>query len=94
MKIKLIQSGGLLPVTREAVSEVNWTKEEISKLLKRISLKANPGAMAIRDGIDHTIEIDDKEVAVDLNRASGKYAETFNQLRSNLKTVKNSPLKT
>ena len=88
MKIKLVQSGGFLPVTSEAVAEVNWTKEEIRKLLKEISLKQQHGASAVRDGIDHTIEINRKEIPVDLGKASGKYAEVLAQLRDNLKIVK------
>ena len=88
MKIKLVQSGGFLPVTKEAVTEVDWTKEESDKILSQIAVKDNQKSSRVRDGIDHTIEIDNKEVTVNLEKASGKYAEVFDRLRKNLKIVK------
>lgn len=36
MKIKLQRLGGLLPVTREATTEVDWTDGEFQQLLKSI----------------------------------------------------------
>ncbi|MEP7141223.1 MAG: hypothetical protein ABI707_00070 [Ferruginibacter sp.] len=88
MKIKLVQSGGLLPVTKEAVTEVDWTKDESEHLLNQIAVDDNQKSSMVRDGIDHTIEINNKEVAVNLEKASGKYAEVFDHLKKNLKIVK------
>jgi hypothetical protein len=88
MKIKLVQSGGFLPVTSEAETEVNWSKEEVGKLLDQIRLKQGHGASALRDGIDHSIEIDHQEIPVDLAKASGKYAEVLGRLRDSLKIIK------
>jgi len=88
MKIKLVQSGGLLPVTKEALTEVDWTKEECENILSQIALKDNNYSSPVRDGIDYTIEINNKEVGVDLEKATGKYAEIFAQLKKNLKIVK------
>jgi hypothetical protein len=88
MKIKLVQSGGLLPVTKEAATEVDWTKEECESILSQIAVEENKKSSQIRDGIDHTIEINNKEVTVNLEKASGKYAEVFDRLKKNLKIVK------
>lgn len=88
MKIKLVQSGGLLPVTKEAVTDVDWTKEESKKFLNEIAADDKKKSSQVRDGIDHTIEIDNKEVSVDLEKVSGKYAEVFDHLKKNLKIVK------
>lgn len=88
MKIKLVQSGGFLPITKEAVAEVDWTKEETEKILSQIAVKRDQKSSQVRDGIDHTVEINNKEVTVDLEKASGKYAEVFDRLKKNLKIVK------
>ena len=88
MKIKLVQSGGFLPVTKEAVAEVNWTKEESEHILSHIMVDDSKTSSQVRDGIDHTIEINNKEVTVDLAKAPKKYAEIFDQLMKNLKIVK------
>ena len=88
MKIKLVQSGGLLPVTKEAVTDVDWTNEESENILNEIAVGDNQKSSLVRDGIDHTIEINNKEVTVNLEKASGKYAEVFDRLRKNLKIVK------
>ena len=88
MKIRLVQSGGFLPVTKVAVTEVDWTKEEGEDFLSEIAVDDSKKSSQVRDGIDHTIEIDDKEVTVDLKKASGKYAEIFEELKNNLKIVK------
>ncbi len=88
MKIKLVQSGGLLPVTKEAATDVDWSKEEVEKILSHIAVKDDKKSSQVRDGIDHTIEINNKEVPVDLDKASGKYAEVFDHLRKNLKIIK------
>ena len=88
MKIKLVQSGGLLPVTKEAVTDVDWTQEESKKFLNEIAADDNKKSSQVRDGIDHTIEIDNKEVPVDLEKVPGKYAEVLDHLKKNLKIVK------
>jgi hypothetical protein len=88
MKIKLVQSGGLLPVTKEAVTDVDWTNEESEKILSQIAVDDSKKSSQVRDGIDHTIEINNKEVTVNLEKASGKYAEVFDHLKKNLKIVK------
>jgi hypothetical protein len=87
MKIKLVQSGGLLPVKKEAIAEVDWDKDECENILKDISLPDNYHSL-VRDGINYTVEINNKEIEVDLSKAKGKYAATFQQLKKNLKIVK------
>lgn len=87
MKIKLVQSGGFLPITKEAVTEVDWSKEDSNHFLDQIAIKDSAGS-PVRDGIDYTIEIDGREVPVSLEKASGKYATVLNQLKNDLKIVK------
>lgn len=87
MKIKLVQSGGFLPVTKEAETDVDWTKEESEDLLKHVEVK-DAGSSPVRDGIYHTLEINNKEVAVDPEKAPQKYAHVFSRLKKELKIVK------
>ena len=88
MKIKLIESGGFIPLTKEAVAEVDWTPEECEKILGQIAVKQDKRASLKRDAIDHTIEIGSKEIPVDLENLKGPHKEVFNKLRSDLKIVK------
>ena len=88
MKIKLTQSGGFIPVTKEASAEVDWTKEESDQLMKQIAVTASQPPSQVRDGIGHTVEIDGKEIPVDVDKASGKFADVLDKLKMNLKIVK------
>jgi len=88
MKIKLTQSGGFIPITKEASTEVDWTREESEKLIKQIAVTSNQPPSQVRDGIGHTVEIDGKEIPVDVDKASGKFADVLEKLKKNLKIVK------
>ncbi|MEJ7587838.1 MAG: hypothetical protein WKI04_09795 [Ferruginibacter sp.] len=88
MKIKLVQKGGFLPIRKEAVTEVDWTKEEGENFLSQVAIDEQKNSSRIRDGIDHTIKINNKEVTIDLEKAAGKYAKIFEALKKNLKIVK------
>ena len=87
MKITLVQSGGLLPVTRRASTEVDWTKEESDDVLRQITIPYSQEPSPVRDGIDFTLEINGSELTVDVDKASGKYARVFNHLKKNLQIV-------
>ncbi len=88
MKIKLIQSGGFIPITRVASAEVDWTKEESDNLIRQIAVIVNQPPSQVRDGIWHTVEIDGKEIPVDVDKASGKFADVLDKLKMNLKILK------
>ena len=88
MKITLVQSGGLLPVTRQASTEVDWTKEESDNVLRQITVPYSQAPSPVRDGIDFTLEINGSEITVDVDKASGKYARVLSNLKKNLQIVK------
>ncbi len=88
MKIKLVQSGGFLPVTKEAITDADLTKEECESMLKQIAVTAKHKSSPIRDGIGYTIEINNKEIDIDIEKASGKSAKILAHLKKNLKIVK------
>ena len=84
-----MQSGGLLPITKEASTEVDWTQEECASLLKEIAVPANKSQKSlVRDGIDHSIEINGKETQINVEKAPGKFAVVLDQLKNNLKILK------
>ena len=87
MRIKLIQSGGLLALTKEADADVNWTQDETDNLEKQIALPADYSS-AIRDGFNYTLEINSKEININLTKVPPKYSEIFDNLKKNLKIVK------
>lgn len=88
MKIKLVQSGGFLPVTKEAVTEADLSKEECENMLKQIAVTAKHKSSLVRDGIGYTIELNNKEIDIDIEKASGKSAEILEYLKKNMKIVK------
>lgn len=88
MIIKLVQSGGIISIIKEASSKVNWTKEECDIMLKKIAVTNGAGNRQVRDGINYTLEIDGEEMSVDINKADGKFLEVFKKLKSHLKIIK------
>lgn len=86
MKIKLIESGGIVPVNKEAELEVGWTKEECDTLLKTINYSG--GAGSARDAIGHSLVVQGKETDIQLSKVPAKYKSVFNQLVKNLQFVK------
>lgn len=87
MKIKLQRVGGILPVLKEAAAEVNWTTEEMEKLLGSIGLQEKVDTKS-RDATSHFLEIEGKTVPVDLKKVPSRYKTFFEGLEADLKFVK------
>lgn len=83
MKIRLVRSGGFLPVTKVAETEVNLTEKEIDGLLKAI--KHDPSAPRIKDGNYFELTVGDKSIPVDLDKVPEKYRTLFTRLKNDLK---------
>jgi hypothetical protein len=86
MKIKLIRTGGFIPVTKMAEVEVNFTDQEIVRLIEVI--RPDPSAPRIKDGNNYQLNIGTKNTTVDLEKVPEEYKELFNRLKSELKIVK------
>ncbi|MDE3249150.1 MAG: hypothetical protein KGO82_10845 [Bacteroidota bacterium] len=78
MKIKLVETGGIVPLNKEAEAETEWTKEECEHLLKLIA--SNTAGSAARDAISHSLIVNRKETPIDLSKLPAKYRTLFNQL--------------
>jgi len=86
MKIKLIRTGGFIPITKVAEAEVNFTDQELVRLIEVI--KPDLSAPRIKDGNNYQLNIGTKNTTVDLEKVPEEYKELFNKLKSELKIVK------
>lgn len=86
MKITLIRTGGIIPVTKKAAKEVDWNEKDLDKLITVIKADDKPGEM--RDNTQYQLMYNEQSIPVDLERIPKKYEKTFEGLKDNLKIVK------
>lgn len=86
MKIKLIRTGGFIPITKAAETEVNLSEQELQKLLEII--KSDPDQNRIKDGNYYELTAGNKSAPVDLEKVPEEYMDLFTRLKSNLKIMK------
>jgi hypothetical protein len=88
MKLKLVRTGGFIPVTKVAEAEVSLTDKELDRLLEII--QPDPDAPKIKDGNYYELTIGDNRTPVDLEKVPDEYKPLFNQLKSNLRIRRES----
>lgn len=86
MKIKLIRTGGFIPVTKVAETEVNLTVKELDTLLEVI--QPDPAAKRIKDGNYYEITVGSNRRPVDLEKVPDEYKGIFTKLKNELKILK------
>jgi hypothetical protein len=86
MKIKLVRTGGFIPITRAAEAEADLTDEEITTLLATI--QSSSTAPRIKDGHYWELIVGSRVSPVDLEKVPDEYKELFDKLKSTLKIVK------
>jgi len=86
MKIKLIRTGGFIPVTKMAETEINITDSEMGILLKVI--RAEPESPRIKDGSYYELAVGSANIPVDLNKVPAEYQQLFIKLKEDLKIIK------
>ena len=86
MKIKLIRSGGFIPVIKAAEADVDISVREMEGLLEIIH--HDPAAPKLKDGNSWELTIGRKSIAVDLEKVPDEYKAIFDQLKNDLKIVK------
>jgi hypothetical protein len=86
MKIKLIRTGGFIPITKVAEAEADFTDQELIRLIEVI--KPDPSAPRIKDGNNYQLNIGTKNTPVDLEKVPEEYRELFDKLKSELKIIK------
>ena len=86
MKIKLIRTGGFIPITKAAETEVNLSDKELANLL--IIIKPDPAAPRIKDGNYYELNVGSNSTPVDLEKVPDEYKDLFSKLKSDLKIIK------
>jgi len=86
MKIKLIRTGGFLPITREAEADVNLSDKQVKQLLEIIQHDRIPSP--IKDGHYYLLDIGTKRTLVDLEKVPDEYKALFSKLKDDLKIIK------
>jgi len=86
MKIKLIRTGGFIPVIRMAETEINISDSDLGILLKVI--RAEPDAPKIKDGNYYELTVGSARIPVDLNKVPAEYQKLFIKLKEDLRIIK------
>lgn len=86
MKIKLVRTGGFIPVTKAAETEVNLTDKEMVSLLDVI--QPDPNSYRVKDGNHYELTAGKYSSPVDLEKVPDEYKALFSKLKSDLKIIK------
>ena len=86
MQITLIRTGGIIPITKKADKEVDWSQDEMNELLKLISEDEDPGQK--RDATGYQLKNNAGTFSIDLEKVPALYKKTFDELKDNLTIVK------
>ena len=86
MKIKLIRTGGFIPITKAVETEVNMTDKEMDRLLQVI--QRDPVSPRIKDGSYYELTVGSSSTPVDLEKVPDDYKTLFSKLKNELKIVK------
>ena len=86
MKIKLIRTGGFLPITKEAEADVNLSDKQVNQLFKII--QPDRIASPIKDGHYYLLSIGTNSTPVDLEKVPEEYKALFSKLKGDLKIIK------
>ncbi len=86
MKIKLIRTGGFIPITKSAETEVNLSEQELANLL--VTIKHDPAAPRIKDGNYYELTVGSDSTPVDLEKVPDEFKNLFSRLKSDLRIIK------
>jgi hypothetical protein len=86
MKIKLVRTGGFIPIIKAAEAEADLSEQDLASLLKII--KSSPSAPRIKDGNSWELTVGDIVTPVDPEKVPVKYKALFDKLKSDLKVVR------
>jgi hypothetical protein len=86
MKIKLVRTGGFIPVTRAAETEINISDSELASLL--VKIKPDADTPRIKDGNYYELTVGSRNTPVDLEKVPQEFKDIFSKLKSDLKIIK------
>ncbi|WP_147203627.1 hypothetical protein [Segetibacter aerophilus] len=87
MRITLLRTGGIIPITKKAEKEVNWTSAELKELIQAIESK-DDGPGQRRDASDYQLKYNAGTISIDWEKIPASYKKTFEELKDNLTIVK------
>jgi hypothetical protein len=86
MKIKLVRSGGFIPITKTAEADLDLSDQQLTRLLGIIESKRS--AARIKDGNYWEVTVGDVVTPVDLDKVPDEFKGIFDKLKGELKIVK------
>jgi len=86
MKITLVRTGGMLPVTKKSNTEVDWSTGEMDELINSTRVEDSSGQM--RDNTQYQLLYNDETFPISLEKIPEKYKKTFDNLKNSLQIVK------
>lgn len=86
MKIKLIRTGGFIPLTKVAEAEVNFSENELVKLIEII--KPDPSTHRVKDGNYYQLTFGSNSAPVDLEKVPEEFKELFSRMKNDMRIVK------
>lgn len=86
MQIKLQQTGGFIPLHKEASTEVSWTEQELQELVALIETRRDP-ASPVRDAQYFTLLVNDLTISIDITKVPKAYQHIFDDLRGKMKVL-------
>jgi hypothetical protein len=86
MKIRLIRTGGFIPVTKSAETDINLSDKELISLLEVI--RTDPKTARIKDGHCYELKVGENTTPVDLDKIPEKFNSLFTKLKSEMKIIK------
>jgi hypothetical protein len=86
MKIKLVRTGGFIPINKAAEAETDLSEQDMASLLRII--KSDPSAPRVKDGNYWELTVGSLTTPVDLEKVPDKYKALFEKLKSDLKVVR------
>jgi hypothetical protein len=86
MIIRLIRTGGFIPVTKVSETKVDFSDQELANLL--VTIKHDTAAPKVKDGQYYELNVGSDSTPVDLEKVPDKYKDLFNKLKSDLKIIK------
>jgi hypothetical protein len=86
MKIKLTRTGGFIPVTKTAETDISLTDQELGRLIEII--KHDTSGYRVKDGTYYELSFGSRSTTVDLDKVPEKYKDLFTKLKADLKIKK------
>jgi hypothetical protein len=86
MKIKLIRTGGLMPIKKVAQVDADLSETLVNRFIN--FLKSAPPAKRFKDGTNYNISLGNEVYPLNIEKLPDEFRELVDELKNNLKTMK------